>query len=63
MDDPALHAAKYQAYVEDRKTYKAKSSAWKENRTRAFMLFTAHCPEGLPEEGFLREMAKITLCL
>ena len=35
VDDAALHAAKYQAYVEDRKTYKAESSAWKENRTRA----------------------------
>ena len=50
VDDAALHAAKYQAYVEERKTYKAESSAWKENRTRAFMLFTAHCPEGLLEE-------------
>ena len=42
VDDPALYAAKYQAYVEDRKTYKAESSAWRENRTRAYMLFTAH---------------------
>ena len=50
MDDPALYAAKYQAYVEDRKTYKAESSAWRENSTRAYMTFTAHCPEGLLEE-------------
>ena len=50
MEDPALYAAKYQAYVEDRKAYKAESSAWRENQTRAYMLFTAHCPEGLLEE-------------
>ena len=50
VDDTALHAAKYQAYVEDRKTYKAESSAWRENQTRAYMLYTSHCPEGLLEE-------------
>ena len=36
--------------MEDRKTYKAESSAWRENRTRAYMTFTADCPEGLLEE-------------